>query len=156
MRWLVSDALVEDAQTVSSREHLRRFQFIREIASGGFGSVYLTKVMHADGFSRLVAVKLLKAQWSDSDEVARRMRDEARLLGLLRHRHIVDVIDLTAIDGRAAVIMEYLEAVDLRTVVQEVDAKGPCAVACGAGWPRRYSASMRPTTARSPETSRFA
>ena len=109
---------------MSSREHLRRFQFIREIASGGFGSVYLTKVMHADGFSRLVAVKLLKAQWSDSDEVARRMRDEARLLGLLRHRHIVDVIDLTAIDGRAAVIMEYLEAVDLRTVVQEVDAKG--------------------------------
>ncbi|HCH66812.1 MAG: hypothetical protein CL927_17670, partial [Deltaproteobacteria bacterium] len=122
-RRLVSDALVEDAPPVSSREHLRQFQFIREIASGGFGSVYLTKVMHSDGFSRLVAVKVLKAQWSDSDEVACRMRDEARLLGLLRHRNIVDVIDLTAIDGRAAVIMEYLEAVDLRTVVQEVEAK---------------------------------
>ena len=107
-----------------SREHLRRFHFIREIASGGFGSVFLTKVMHADGFSRLVAVKLLKSQWSDSEEVARRMRDEARLLGLLRHRNIVDVIDLTSIDSRAAVIMEYLEAVDLRTVVQELAAKG--------------------------------
>jgi serine/threonine protein kinase len=109
---------------VASREHLRRFHFIREIASGGFGSVFLTKVMHADGFSRLVAVKLLKAQWSDSEEVARRMRDEARLLGLLRHRNIVDVIDLTSIDGRAAVIMEYLEAVDLRTVVQDLASKG--------------------------------
>jgi serine/threonine protein kinase len=109
---------------VSSREHLRRFQFIREIASGGFGSVYLSKVMHVDGFSRLVAVKLLKAQWSDSDEVACRMRDEARLLGLLRHRNIVDVIDLTSIDGRAAVVMEYLEAVDLRSVVLDLDARG--------------------------------
>jgi len=109
---------------VPSREHLRRFHFIREIASGGFGSVFLTKVMHADGFSRLVAVKLLKSQWSDSEEVARRMRDEARLLGLLRHRNIVDVIDLTSIDGRAAVIMEYLEAVDFRTVVQELIAHG--------------------------------
>jgi serine/threonine-protein kinase len=113
-----------DAVTVPSRDHLRRFQFIREIASGGFGSVFLTKVMHADGFSRLVAIKLLKSQWTDSDEVARRMRDEARLLGLLRHRNIVDVIDLSSIDGRAAVIMEYLEAVDLRTVVIDLAASG--------------------------------
>ena len=105
---------------MSSRDSVRRFHFIREIASGGFGSVYLAKVMHADGFSRLVAVKLLKNQWSDSEEVARRMRDEARLLGLLRHRNIVDVIDLTSIDGRAAVIMEYLEGVDLRFVVKEL------------------------------------
>lgn len=101
-----------------SRETARRFHFLREIASGGFGSVYLCKVSHADGFSRLVAVKLLKTQWADSVEVTRRIRDEARLLGLLRHRNIVDVIDLTSLDGRAAIIMEYLEAVDLRAVIQ--------------------------------------
>ncbi len=110
--------------TLSSRETARRFHFLREIASGGFGTVYLTKVMHADGFSRLVAVKLLKSQWTDTDEVARRMRDEARLLGLLRHRHIVNVMDLTAIDGRAAVVMEYLEAVDLRHIVKRMAAEG--------------------------------
>ena len=109
---------------LSSRETARRFHFLREIASGGFGTVYLTKVMHADGFSRLVAVKLLKSQWTDSEEVARRMRDEARLLGLLRHRHIVDVMDLTAIDGRAAVVMEYLEAVDLKHIVGRLAAAG--------------------------------
>lgn len=103
---------------MSGREHARRFHFLREIASGGFGTVHLVKVMHADGFSRLVAVKLLKTQWSDTDEVARRMRDEARLLGLLRHRNIVDVIDLTSIDGRAAVVMEYLEGIDLRQLGQ--------------------------------------
>ena len=42
-----------------ARENIRRFQFLREIASGGFGSVFLTKVMHSDGFSRIAAVKLL-------------------------------------------------------------------------------------------------
>ncbi len=125
---------------MSSRETARRFHFIREIASGGFGSVYLAKVMHADGFSRLVAIKLLKAQWSDNDDVTRRIRDEARLLGLLRHRNIVDVIDLTSIDHRTAVVMEYLEAVDLRAVanaLQESSARMPVraaveAVACVA------------------------
>ena len=45
-----------------TRESARRFHFLREIATGGFGSVFLTKVTHADGFSRLVAVKLLKSQ----------------------------------------------------------------------------------------------
>ena len=109
---------------MSSREHARRFHFLREIASGGFGTVHLVKVMHADGFSRLVAVKLLKTQWSDTDEIACRMRDEARLLGLLRHRNIVDVIDLTSIDGRAAVVMEYLEAVDLRELTERLSSVG--------------------------------
>ena len=99
---------------MTSRETARRFHFIRQVATGGFGTVYLCKVMHADGFSRIVAVKLLNAQWSENQDVTSRIRDEARLLGLLRHRHIVNVMDLTSIDGRTAVVMEYLEAVDLR------------------------------------------
>ena len=102
----------------------RRFHFLREIASGGFGSVYLAKLMHADGFSRLAAVKLLHRRWSENEEIAQRMRDEARLLGWLRHRNIVDVVDLTSIDGRAAIIMEYLEAVDLKVIVHELTAQG--------------------------------
>jgi serine/threonine-protein kinase len=107
-----------------TRESARRFHFLREIASGGFGSVYLCKVVHADGFSRLAAVKLLKAQWSDNEEIVHRIRDEARLLGLLRHRNIVDVMDLTSIDGRTAVVMEYLEAVDFRMVIAELNRQG--------------------------------
>jgi serine/threonine protein kinase len=110
--------LTRDGEFVASRENTRRFHFLREIASGGFGSVYLAKIMHADGFSRLAAVKLLHQRWSANQEIAQRMRDEARLLGWLRHRNIVDVIDLTTIGGRVAVIMEYLEAVDLKSVIQ--------------------------------------
>ena len=105
---------------MASRESSRRFHFLKEIASGGFGSVYLAKVMHADGFSRLAAIKLLHQRWSENAEIAQRMRDEARLLGWLRHRNIVDVIDLTTIGGRVAVIMEYLEAVDFKGAVQHV------------------------------------
>jgi serine/threonine protein kinase len=103
-----------------TRESNRRFHFLREIASGTFGSVYLAKEAHADGFSRLVAIKLLHRRWSESEEVTRRIRDEARLLGWLRHRNIVDVVDLTAIDGRTAVIMEYLEAADLKHIVDHL------------------------------------
>ena len=107
---------------MATRESSRRFHFIKEIASGGFGSVYLAKVMHADGFSRLAAIKLLHQRWSENAEIAQRMRDEARLLGWLRHRNIVDVIDLTTIGGRVAVIMEYLEAIDFKqAITQTID-----------------------------------
>ena len=99
------------------RESLRRFHFIKEIASGGFGSVFVAKVSEADGFARLMAVKLLHQRWSDNLEVSRRMKDEARLLGALRHRNIVNVFGFTTIGGRVAVMMEYLEAVDLKVVI---------------------------------------
>ena len=102
----------------------RQFRFVRPIASGGFGTVYLAKEERPDGFSRVVAVKLLNAQWSDSDELSGRIRDEARLLGLLKHRNIVDVYDMTSLDGRAAVVMEYLEAVDLRFLIRHLEAQG--------------------------------
>ena len=67
----------------------RKFRIIKEIAEGGFGKVYLAEQISADGFSRIVAVKLLHAKWSSHDEVVMRTRDEARLLGLIRHQHIV-------------------------------------------------------------------
>ena len=117
---------------VAAKEKARKFHFLRQIASGGFGRVYLAKAIHADGFSRLVAIKLLHRRWSENEEIASRMRDEARLLGVLRHRNIVDVMDLTMIDGRCAIVMEYLEAVDARALIgalREGDIAIPLSVA---------------------------
>lgn len=112
--------------------HQRRFQILREIAHGGFGTVFLVRLLQPDGFSRVVAVKLLHPQWSENAEVAGRMRDEARLLGLLRHRNIIDVMDLTRLDGRVAIVMEYVEAVDTKLLIRVLHDRGasmPVAVA---------------------------
>jgi serine/threonine protein kinase len=95
----------------------RRFKFIREIAEGGFGKVYLAEQITHDGFSRVVAIKLLHSQFTSNAEIVMRTRDEARLLGLIRHPHIVKVEDLTSIDGKCAIVMEYLEGVDLKELI---------------------------------------
>jgi len=60
-----------------------------------------------------VAVKLLKDSVEDNPNVAQRMRDEARLLGMLRHRTIVRADDLISLSGRIAVIMEYVPGCNL-------------------------------------------
>lgn len=97
-------------------EPRRRFRFLKELAAGGFGKVYLAEMVTGDNFSSAVAVKLLHGQWLDNDEVVMRSRDEARLLGRLRHRSIVRVEDLTSINGQCAVVMEFLEGVDCKHV----------------------------------------
>ncbi|MEY3210129.1 MAG: hypothetical protein RIT28_610, partial [Pseudomonadota bacterium] len=94
----------------------RRFRFLKELAQGGFGKVYLAEMVTSDNFSSVVAIKVLHGQWTTHEEIAQRARDEARLLGRLRHRNIVRVEDLTSVRGQAAVIMEYLEGVDLKSL----------------------------------------
>lgn len=47
-----------------------------------------------------------------------RFRDEARLLGQLRHRHIVKVDGLVRVSGRWAVVMEYVEGWDGNVVIK--------------------------------------
>ncbi|MEZ4234756.1 MAG: protein kinase [Myxococcota bacterium] len=96
----------------------RRFRILKEIAEGGFGKVYLAEQISSDGFSRIVAIKLLHAKWSTHDEVVKRTRDEARVLGRIRHQHIVKVEDLTSIESKCAIVMEYLEGVDLKWMAQ--------------------------------------
>jgi serine/threonine protein kinase len=96
-------------------EPRRRFRFIREIAQGGFGKVYLAEMITGESFSSIVAIKLLHGRWLDNDEIVMRSRDEARLLGRIRHRNIVRVEDLTSINSQCAIIMEYLEGVDLKS-----------------------------------------
>jgi serine/threonine protein kinase len=95
-------------------EPRRRFRFLKELAQGGFGKVYLAEMVTGDNFSSVVAIKLLHGRWLSNDEIVMRSRDEARLLGRLRHRNIVRVEDLTAINGQCAIVMEYLQGVDLK------------------------------------------
>lgn len=96
-------------------EPRRRFRFLKELAAGGFGKVYLAEMVTGDNFSSVVAIKLLHGKWLGNDEIVMRSRDEARLLGRLRHRSIVRVEDLTSINGQCAIVMEYLNGADLKT-----------------------------------------
>ncbi len=95
----------------------RRFELVKTLGVGSFGSVYLAEMQSAGGFKRRVALKLLNASWDAASDASRRLRDEARLLGRLQHRHIVRVDDLLRLDGRWALLMEYVAGIDLESIV---------------------------------------
>jgi len=95
----------------------RRFRFLRCIGKGGFGEVYLAEMSTSSGFVKTVAIKVLREDVQDHEQVASRLRDEARLLGMLRHPAIVRADDLITIAGRPAVVMEYVPGVNLSWLI---------------------------------------
>jgi len=97
----------------------RRFRFIKELSEGAFGKVYLAEMITGDNFKSVVAIKLLHGKWTTHQEIVQRSRDEARVLGLLHHRNIIRVEDLTSIQGQCAIVMEYLDGVDLKSLVND-------------------------------------
>ncbi len=87
----------------------RRYKIEGVLGKGGFGTVYRAQLLGEGGFTRKVALKVLNADMAGMEDVARRLRDEARLLGLLRHRAILHVDGLVRLNNRWTVVMEYIE-----------------------------------------------
>jgi len=92
---------------------VRSLSFTKTIGAGAFGTVYKADLTTGQGFRRQVAVKVILADHAEKEMFITRMRDEARLLGLLQGDHILKVIDLLSVNDRDAIIMEYIEGIDL-------------------------------------------
>lgn len=97
---------------------MRTLTFKRLIGSGAMGTVYEAELGAPRGFCRPCAVKVMKNASPDHEHFMARMRDEARLLGMLQDEHILGVTELVLVDGRDAVVMEYVEGVDLADLIK--------------------------------------
>ena len=96
----------------------RRYSIRQAIGRGSFGTVYRAKLLGEGGFSKEVALKILNTDLQNQESVAERLRDEARVLGLIRHRSILQVDGLVQLEGRWAVVMEYIKGIDLKQLIK--------------------------------------
>lgn len=110
--------MTQPAQSITSPATGRAYRLDEVIGKGGFGTVWRGQVAGQHGFVKPVAIKVLNADVDALGELGQRLRDEARLLGLLRHQSIIQVDDLVELDGRWAVIMEYIEGADLAALLR--------------------------------------
>ena len=81
------------------------YQVIRQLGEGAFGKVYEAV---RDDISLTVALKVLRAEVSDNDEVATRFLREAQAVAQLRHPNIVGYVELGEVGGKAFLAMELL------------------------------------------------
>ncbi len=101
----------------SSENVKRSYRLISSLGQGGFGTVYRAQLEGTRGFSKTVAIKVLNEDRAGVADFQRRLRDEARMLSMLKHRAIVYVEDLVRIEGRWAVVMEFIEGTDVENLI---------------------------------------
>jgi len=97
---------------------------LQERSAGTFSTVYVAESRSEGGLARIVAVKHLKEQWTGADEVLDRTRDEARLLSRLQHKNILRVEALITLKGRPAVVMEFVDGVDVKQLFNHLAEQG--------------------------------
>jgi serine/threonine-protein kinase len=92
-----------------------RYEIIRRIGEGGMGAVY--EARHSI-IGKRVAIKVLLEKFLENEEFIARLLQEARLASSIGHQNIVDVTDFgTTRDGRAFVVMEFLEGEPLSELI---------------------------------------
>lgn len=89
-------------------------QIIEFIGAGGMGAVYKAR---QEGLDRIVALKILPAEFGHDVKFALRFTREARTLARLSHPNIVSVYEFGNIDETYYFLMEYVDGSTLRDVV---------------------------------------
>ena len=88
----------------------------RELGRGGMGVVYLAT---QESLGRKVAVKVLPRKLSEDDSFVRRFEREAQSLAKLNHASIVSILDKGLVGGTYYFVMEFVDGVSLRNILEE-------------------------------------
>jgi eukaryotic-like serine/threonine-protein kinase len=109
-----------DAKEPSSRAYrsIGRYRVYSELASGGMATVHLGCMLGPAGFSKLVAIKCLHAQFALENQFVTMFLDEARLASSIHHPNVVASLDVVAEQGELLVVMEYVHGETLAALLR--------------------------------------
>ena len=94
-----------------------RYKVLDMVGGGGMANVYLAHDMILD---RDVAVKVLRLDFANDEELIRRFRREAQSATSLVHQNIVSIYDVGEEgDSVYYIVMEYVEGQTLKQYIQQ-------------------------------------
>ena len=92
-----------------------RYELLEVIGTGGMAVVYKARCHR---LNRLVAVKILKDEFSGDEEFRRRFRAEGEAVAMLSHPNIVQVYDVSSSDSANYIVMELIDGISLKQYMQ--------------------------------------
>ncbi len=95
-----------------------RYELLEVIGTGGMAVVYKARCHR---LNRLVAVKVLKDEFSADEDFLRRFRAEGEAVAMLSHPNIVQVFDVSASEDANYIVMELIDGISLK---QYMEVKG--------------------------------
>ncbi len=93
-----------------------RYELMEKIGEGGMANVYTARCQI---LNRVVAVKILKDEFSTDEEFVNKFRNEAQAAASLNHPNIINVFDVGHDDGISYIVMEYVEGINLKELIKK-------------------------------------
>ncbi|MCI8500794.1 MAG: Stk1 family PASTA domain-containing Ser/Thr kinase [Oscillospiraceae bacterium] len=93
-----------------------RYEITELIGVGGMANVYKANDILEGS---VVAVKILKDEFSKNSEFLRRFKNESKAIALLSHPNIVRVVDVSFGDRIQYIVMEYISGITLKQYIEQ-------------------------------------
>ena len=92
-----------------------RYEILEVIGTGGMAVVYKARCHR---LNRLVAIKILRDDYSQDEEFRRRFHAESQAVAMLSHPNIVSVYDVGSETDTHYIVMELVTGVTLKEYVK--------------------------------------
>ena len=93
-----------------------RYEILEVIGTGGMAVVYKARCHR---LNRLVAIKILKDDYSSDEEFRRRFHAEGEAVAMLSHPNIVAVYDVSTSSIADYIVMELIEGISLKQYMEK-------------------------------------
>ena len=114
-----------------------KYRIVRKLGAGSHGVVYEAAVSGPMGFSKRVAVKVLRSQLVRADQdFVHAMVNEARIGGQLHHPNVVNVLEFGQAEDRYYITTEFVDGATLADVIalcRHENTELPASVILGLG-----------------------
>ena len=93
-----------------------RYEILEVMGTGGMAVVYKARCHR---LNRLVAIKILKDEYSKDEDFRRRFHAESQAVAMLSHPNIVSVYDVSHYDDSDYIVMELIDGISLKQYIEK-------------------------------------
>ena len=93
-----------------------RYEILEVLGTGGMAVVYKAKCHR---LNRLVAIKILKNEFSQDEEFRRRFYGESQAVAMLSHPNIVSIYDVSSSKAAEYIVMELIDGITLKQYMEK-------------------------------------
>ena len=102
----------------------QKYSIVSKLDAGGMAEVWKGKATSMRGFEKLVAIKRVLPDLAKKDNFINMFLDEARLSLHLNHANVVQTFDIGTSDGAYFIVMEWVDGVNLKGILDSVKLSG--------------------------------